>query len=96
MAEATKVGRRGTVVIPAALRRRYGIEEGTVVLIEEGPDGIVIRPAITLPVEMYSRERKAAFLLENAIDSMDYARARDEVRRMGLDPDRVPHGRPSA
>jgi hypothetical protein len=67
-----------------------------VVLIEEGPDGIVIRPAITLPVEIYSRERKAAFLLENAIDPVDYARARDEVRRMGLDPDRVPHSRPSA
>jgi len=49
-----------------------------------------------LPMEMYSPERKAAFLLENAIDPVDYERARDEVRRMGLDPDRIPHSRPSA
>ena len=28
-AEPSRVGKRGTVVIPAALRRRYGIEEGS-------------------------------------------------------------------
>jgi bifunctional DNA-binding transcriptional regulator/antitoxin component of YhaV-PrlF toxin-antitoxin module len=32
--EPSKVGKRGTVVMPAALRRRYGIEEGTLVVAE--------------------------------------------------------------
>jgi AbrB family looped-hinge helix DNA binding protein len=94
MADVSKVGKRGTVVIPARLRRRYGIEEGSVVLVEEGPDGVVIRPAAAVPVEVYSAERRAAFLLENAVDAKDYARAREEVGRMGLDPDSVPHERP--
>lgn len=42
-------------------------------------------------VEIYSDERKAAFLLENAVDAEDYERARREVRMLGLDPDEVPH-----
>lgn len=29
--EAVKVGKRGAIVVPAKLRKRYGIEEGTVV-----------------------------------------------------------------
>ena len=91
---ASKVGRRGTVVLPAKLRRRMGIEEGSFVVAEEREDGILIRPAIVLPVEVYTPERKAEFLLNNAVDTEDYRRARDEVKRMGLDPDRVKHHRP--
>jgi AbrB family looped-hinge helix DNA binding protein len=94
MGEAAKVGKRGAVVIPAKLRKKFGIEEGSSVLVDEGPDGVVIRPAVTVPVEVWSAERKAAFLLENAVDLEDYEWARAEVRRMGLDPDRIPHGRP--
>jgi len=96
MGEPAKVGKRGTVVIPAKLRKKFGIEEGSSVLVEEGPDGVVIRPAVTLPVEVWTPERKAAFLLENAVDLKDYAWARKQVRRMGLDPDKIPHGRPKA
>lgn len=91
---AAKVGKRGTVVIPARLRKKFGIEEGSSVLMEEGALGIVIRPAVMLPVEVWSPERRAAFLLENAVDRKDYAWAREEVRRMGLDPDQIPHGKP--
>lgn len=94
MGESAKVGKRGTVVIPVKLRKKFGIEEGTSVLVEEGLDGVVIRPAVTVPVEVWSSERKAAFLLENAVGFDDYEWARREVRRMGLDPDRVPHGKP--
>ena len=96
MGEAAKVGKRGTVVIPAKLRRKFGIEEGSSVLVEEGRDGVVIRPAVTVPVEVWSRERRAAFLLENAVDRKDYAWARKAVLEMGLDPDKLPHGKPKA
>lgn len=86
--EPSKVGKRGTVVIPAALRRRYGIEEGTLVVAEATDEGILIRPAVVMPVEVYSPERKARFLLENATDAEDYARAAAVVREeLGLDPD---------
>jgi AbrB family looped-hinge helix DNA binding protein len=92
--EPSRVGKRGTVVIPAALRRRYGIEEGSLVVAEPREGGVLIRPALVLPVEVYTPERKAQFLLSNAIDAADYADAVAEVRAMGLDPDTIPHYKP--
>jgi AbrB family looped-hinge helix DNA binding protein len=88
------VGKRGALVIPAALRERYNLREGSLVLIEEGPEGLTLRPAAAFPVETYTPERKAAFLLENAVDAGDYRRARASVRALGLDPDAIPHRRP--
>ena len=92
--EPSRVGKRGTVVIPAALRRRYGIEEGSFVVAEPREGGVLIRPALVLPVEVYSPERKAQFLLSNAVNAADYAAAVAEVRRMGLDPATIPHYKP--
>jgi len=86
--DPSKVGKRGTVVIPAALRKRYGIEEGSLVVAEATDEGILIRPVVVMPVEVYSPERKARFLLENATDVEDYLRAAAVVREeLGLDPD---------
>ena len=92
--ESSRVGKRGTWVIPAPLRRRFGLEEGSEIIAEETPDGILIRPAFTVALEMYSPERKAEFLLSNAVDDEDYARAVEEVRKLGLDPEAVSHAQP--
>jgi AbrB family looped-hinge helix DNA binding protein len=92
----SRVGKRGTVVIPSELRRRLGIEEGSLVLMELSDGSIVLRPAVVLPVEKYTPERQAEFLLSNAVDADDYARAVEEVRRMGLDPETIPHYKPPA
>lgn len=91
--ELGTVRKRGTIVVPVRLRRRYGLEEGTLVLLEETPEGLLVRPAAAVPLETYSRERRAELLLDNAVDRADLARARREVRRMGLDPDTIPHQR---
>ena len=93
--ESSRVGKRGTLVIPASLRRRFGIEEGSEVIAEETPEGILIRPAVTVPIELYSDERKAEFLLSNAVGAADYARAVEEVRALGLDPARIAHHKPA-
>jgi hypothetical protein len=45
-------------------------------------------------MERYTPERKAEFLLNNAIDDADYRKARKEVRKLGLHPDSIPHLRP--
>lgn len=83
-------------MIPAELLRRFGLEEGSRVVAEETPDGILIRPAATVPTELYGDARKAELLLSNAVDADDYARAVEEVRAMGIDPRNVPHERPIA
>jgi len=93
--ESAKVGKRGAIVVPARLRKRFGIEEGSIVLAEERDDGILIRPAVLVPVEKYSPERKAEFLLSTATTEADYRKARKAVRTLGLDPDSIPHRRPA-
>jgi len=93
--QSAKVGKRGAIVVPAKLRKRFGIEEGSIVIAEEKDDGILIRPAMVVPVERYSPERKAEFLLSSAVDDADYRKARKEVRKLGLDPDSIPHRRPA-
>lgn len=89
-----KVGRRGTIVVPANLRARYGMEEGSQVEVEERPEGVLLKPVIMLPVEIYSPDRKAEFLLNNAVSEADYKRAVKAVREMGIDPKSIPHERP--
>jgi AbrB family looped-hinge helix DNA binding protein len=92
--DAVKVGKRGAIVVPAKLRKRYGIVEGTLVTTEPREDGVLIRPAVVVPVERYTPERQAEFLLSNATTRRDYQRARKEVKNLGLDPDAIPHRRP--
>ena len=92
--ETGKIGRNGTLVIPAKLRRRFGLQEGGMVVLEETEDGISIRPAVAVPVEVYSTRRKAELLLNNAVDAADYKRAVRAVRKLGLDPEGIPHRRP--
>jgi bifunctional DNA-binding transcriptional regulator/antitoxin component of YhaV-PrlF toxin-antitoxin module len=78
------------------LRKRFDIKEGSVVTAEAVDDGILIRPAIIVPIEKYSPERKAEFLLSTATTLADYRRARQEVIKLGLGPDAIPHHRPPA
>lgn len=93
--QSARVGKRGAIIVPANLRKRFGIEEGTIVTAEEKDDGILIRPAVVIPVERYSPERRAEFLLSNATDEADYRKARTAVRKMGLNPDSISHSKPS-
>jgi AbrB family looped-hinge helix DNA binding protein len=92
--EVTKIGKRGTVVIPAALRRRFALCEGATVIIEECEHGVAVRPAVAMPVEIYTPERRAEFLLSNSMDAEDYRAAVAEVRKMGLDPRNIDHEKP--
>ena len=62
---------------------------------EETQEGVLIRPAVVSAVEVYSPRRRAEFLLTNAVDADDYAWAVREVRRLGLDPDEIPHAKPT-
>ncbi|MDP2968131.1 MAG: AbrB/MazE/SpoVT family DNA-binding domain-containing protein [Deltaproteobacteria bacterium] len=92
--EKTKIGRRGAVVIPIGLRKKYGFEEGSLVIAEARAEGVLLRPAATIPLEIYTPERKAEFLLNNAVSPEDYAWAVREVRKMGLNPESISHEKP--
>jgi AbrB family looped-hinge helix DNA binding protein len=89
--ETSRVGKRGTLVIPVKLRQRFNVKEGDLFFAEEHEDGILLRPAVAVPVEIYTPERKAEFFLNNAVTKEDYDAACEDIRAMGLDPAKIPH-----
>jgi AbrB family looped-hinge helix DNA binding protein len=52
---------RGVVTLPAKLRQALGLKADDVLIAETTPDGLLLRPAVTLPVEIYSAEREREF-----------------------------------
>jgi bifunctional DNA-binding transcriptional regulator/antitoxin component of YhaV-PrlF toxin-antitoxin module len=46
------VGSRGTIVLAAESRRRYGLDDGSLFIQEERPEGILIRPAHAVPRDL--------------------------------------------
>ncbi len=52
---------RGTITLPLKLRKAMGIETESLLIAESTEEGILLRPAVTLPVEVYSRDRLREF-----------------------------------
>jgi AbrB family looped-hinge helix DNA binding protein len=46
--EEVSVTRKGQITIPVKYRRKYGINEGTKVLIEDAERGVFLRPIMNL------------------------------------------------
>ena len=52
---------RGVVTLPARLREALGLKADDQLIAETTPEGRLLRPAVTLPVEIYSGKRVAEF-----------------------------------
>jgi AbrB family looped-hinge helix DNA binding protein len=91
MTEYIRMGKRGTLVIPADIRRQFGLGEGAMLAMETSAEGIMLKPVQAYETEVYTPQRIAEFLLNNAVDAAEFDQAIERVRRMGLDPDSVPH-----
>ncbi|MBN1309047.1 MAG: AbrB/MazE/SpoVT family DNA-binding domain-containing protein [Chitinispirillaceae bacterium] len=61
MTATIQINRRGTLTLPKELRKKLGLEKGGVVMAEEAAEGIVLRPAVAFPVEMYTDSRIEEF-----------------------------------
>ena len=55
------VTNRGVVTLPARLRQELGIKADDQLIAETTPEGLLLRPAVTLPVELYSEKRIREF-----------------------------------
>lgn len=55
------VSGRGLITIPWQLRQAAGIRPKDHLIAETTPDGLLLRPAVTLPIEHYTPERIAEF-----------------------------------
>jgi antitoxin PrlF len=52
---------RGVVTLPAKLRQALGLQADDQLIAETTPEGLLLRPAVTLPVEVYTLEREREF-----------------------------------
>ena len=52
---------RGVVTLPAKLRRALGLKAEDQLIAETTPEGLLLRPAVTLPVEIYGEKRIREF-----------------------------------
>ena len=52
---------RGVVTLPAKLRQALGLKPNDQVIAETTSEGLLLRPAVTLPLEMYTPERVREF-----------------------------------
>ena len=52
---------RGVVTLPAKLRAALGLKPDDHLIAETTPEGLLLRPAVTLPVEVYSEKRIGEF-----------------------------------
>lgn len=52
---------RGVVTLPLGLRKALGIKAQDTLIAETTPDGLLLRPAITVPVEIYTDKRIREF-----------------------------------
>lgn len=76
MKERVTITERGVITIPAALRRAFGLMAGMELIAEDTPEGILLRPAVSVPLEIYTEERIAEFVSDE-----------DEIAKLLPDPD---------
>lgn len=59
------INERGTLTLPKAMRRRLGITGEGQVIAEETGEGIILKPGMAFPIEIYTDERIAEFQKNN-------------------------------
>jgi len=52
---------RGGITLPAKLREAMGLKADDQLIAETTAEGLLLRPAVTLPIELYSPEREREF-----------------------------------
>lgn len=52
---------RGVITLPAKLRQALGLKADDQLIAEATPEGLLLRPAVTLPLEVYTPEREREF-----------------------------------
>lgn len=57
----TTINDRGVITIPAALRQALGLKANDELILEEMSGGILLRPALSVPIEVYTEARIREF-----------------------------------
>jgi len=87
--DTIRMGKRGTVVIPARLRKQFGLEDGSLLVTEATGGEIRLRPATVYEPEVWGPERMAYFMLINSMTKEEWDRMIPDVIALGVDPAKI-------
>ncbi len=62
-----QINQRGTLTLPKSIRDALGLAKGGAVMAETTKEGVLLRPSVAFPVEIYTDERVAAFDREDTL-----------------------------
>lgn len=77
MTTTIQINERGTLTLPKELRKRLGLEKGGVIIAEISDNGIILKPAVAFPIEMYTDSRIKEFEKEDE-KLMEHLKKRSE------------------
>ena len=60
------INERGVITIPAAIRQAFGLKANDEVIIEQTEQGILLRPSMSVPLEIYTEKRIEEFASDEA------------------------------
>jgi AbrB family looped-hinge helix DNA binding protein len=72
---------RGVITLPAKLRQALGLKADDHLIAETTPEGLLLRPAVTLPVETYGAEREREFDASEADLAAFFRRNKPSTKR---------------
>ena len=72
MSRIISIDEQGAIALPQDLIKKYGLQAGGQVVIEESEVGLILRPSATFPVEIYSDERVEEFRQQNEGELKDF------------------------
>lgn len=82
--EKIVVNERGTVTLPAKLRKHLGLKGGDVLQLEERDGQIILHPTVTLPLRWYTDEEIARWEEEGRMTPDDHRRVEAWKKKAGL------------
>lgn len=60
-----QISERGTLTLPKSVRKALGIDRAGTLVADISKEGVVLRPCVTFPIEMYSDKRILEFDAED-------------------------------
>ncbi len=72
----TRTSTKGRIVIPAALRRKYGIKNGTKIIVTDGEGSIILKPV----TEQYLRNLQGSLKGKGVLKTLIDERRKDKNR----------------
>ena len=81
MRQTLIVSNRGQLTLPASMRKRFGIKDGGVVILEERDNELVLKPAMVLEIDTYTDAQVSEWDESDRLDDTERKRI---CTRLGL------------